>query len=115
MIRSIVKRQGHRRSPRWRSVRAEHLRKQPECQACGGTEKLQAHHIAPFHLHPELELAPGNLITLCEKRGRDCHFHFGHFHNWSLFNPVVIQDAAQYHRESEEARRAAVVESTKPA
>lgn len=115
MIRSIDKRQGKRRSPHWRRVRAEHLAKQPECQACGGTDKCQVHHIYPFHLHPELELAPGNLITLCEKRSHECHFRLGHFMDWSLFNPVVIQDAARYRQEYEEARRAAVVDSTQQA
>lgn len=104
MIRRLEKRQGKRRSSRWSTVRREHLEKQPFCQACGGTEKLEVHHINPFHLHPELELAPGNLITLCEKRGHDCHFVFGHFHNWSLYNPVVIQDAERYRIESQEAR-----------
>lgn len=93
-----------RRSSDWPKVRKEHLLKQPECQACGGADELQVHHICPFHLHPELELAPGNLITLCEKRGHDCHFVFGHFHNWRLFNPVVRQDVERYRQESEDAR-----------
>lgn len=114
MIRSIDKRQGRRRSPHWSHVRKEHLAKQPVCQACGTADNPEVHHIRPFHLHPELELAPGNLITLCEKRGHDCHFVFGHFHNWSQFNPIVIQDAAQYRRESEEAH-AALVESARTA
>lgn len=89
------------------------MEKQPECQACGGTDKLEVHHIHPFHLSPALELAPGNLITLCEKKGHDCHFCWGHFHNWKLYNPVVIQDVARYRQESEEARRG-LVEPTTP-
>ena len=75
--------------------------------ACGGEEKLEVHHIAPFHRWPELELAPGNLITLCEKPGRDCHFTWGHFHNWKLWNPVVRQDAAMYLEKSRKAREEA--------
>ena len=51
-----------------------------------------------------MELAPGNLITLCEKRGHDCHFVWGHFMDWKLYNPVVIQDAETYLRKFEEAR-----------
>ena len=94
MLRERAKRQGAKRSPHWPTIRKTHLKSQPLCQACGGADKLQVHHIAPFHLHPELELAPGNLITLCEKRGRDCHFRFGHFFNWSWFNPIVLTDAA---------------------
>lgn len=71
---------------------------------CGGQEKLQVHHIRPFHLHPELELEQQNLITLCEKRGHDCHFVMGHFHNWSLFNPTVVSDSTAYFEKSRKAR-----------
>ena len=110
MIRSIAKRQGHRRSPHWEAARAKHLRRESVCQACGGTQKLQVHHKRPFHLHPELELEDSNLITLCEKRSRDCHFHFGHFFNWSWFNPSVVEDAARFRQEREEARKRAVVQ-----
>lgn len=74
------------------------------CQMCGGTEKLQVHHIHPFHLHPELELEQQNLITLCEKRGHDCHFVMGHFHDWRLFNPTVRSDSAGYLAKSRKAR-----------
>jgi 5-methylcytosine-specific restriction endonuclease McrA len=92
-----------RRSPLWRHVRRDHLAIEPSCQACGTVDDLEVHHIAPFHLHPELELDPANLITLCEKAGHDCHFVFGHFHDWHRFNPNVRQDVARYDTE----RRAA--------
>lgn len=111
MIRSITKRQGHRRSPHWSHVRKEHLSLQPSCQMCGTTDRLQVHHIRPFHLHPELELVQSNLITLCEKRGHDCHFVAGHFHNWRAFNPDVIADVAHYRAESEKAHAALVAEA----
>ena len=104
MLRGRAKRQGAKRSPHWSTVRDAHLEFEPTCQACDGTKKLQVHHIRPFHLHPELELAPGNLITLCEKRGHDCHFVFGHFHNWSLFNPTVKSDSAGYLAKHRKAR-----------
>lgn len=58
----------------------------------------------PFHLFPELELDDSNLITLCEKSGHDCHFIFGHFHDWTLYNPNVIADVANYLREQEQAQ-----------
>lgn len=93
------------RSPLWPEARRAHLAKQPSCQACGVTDHLQVHHIRPFHLHPELELDQSNLITLCERKGHDCHFVFGHFHNWSLWNPTVTADVAAYHLASLEARR----------
>ena len=96
-------RRPEKRSPHWGKARRAHLALQPACQACGVSDDLQVHHIRPFHLHPELELVQSNLITLCEKRGHDCHFTFGHFHNWKLGNPNVAADVQHYHDESEEA------------
>lgn len=95
---------GHPRSDEWPEVRRAHLELEPTCRACGGSRLLQVHHKAPFHLHPELELQQSNLITLCEKPGHDCHFVFGHFHDWRLFNPDVEQDVTRYLAESEAAR-----------
>lgn len=89
-------------------MRRAHLRLQPVCQACGTTDNLEVHHKRPFHLHPELELQDSNLLTLCEKKGHDCHFVFGHFHNWSAYNPFVVPDVARYRGESQEAHRALV-------
>ncbi len=75
------------RSSRWASVREAHLLVQPNCQVCGASEAqcrskgvhLNVHHIKPYHLHPEDELDPSNLITLCEG-GHDtnCHLMWGH-------------------------------------
>jgi|AGTN01.1.fsa_nt_gi hypothetical protein len=83
----------HPRSPEWPRVREEHLRSQPRCMACGGDEDLQVHHIAPFHLHAHLELEPTNLITLCERTGRWCHFRVGHLYDWRSWNCYVAEDA----------------------
>ena len=78
------------RSDKWPEVRKAHLKEEPVCQWCGGSEKLQVHHIAPFHLHPELELDDINLITLCEEGpGRDCHLTHGHLGNFFDFNPAI--------------------------
>lgn len=89
---------GSKRSDQWPLVRAKHLKKQPRCALCGGNDKLQVHHMQPFHLHPELELDPRNLITLCEskKHGVNCHLLFGHLGNFTLFNPTVIKDTAAW-------------------
>lgn len=84
------------RSSEWPRVRAAHLKKQPVCQACGGTTNLEVHHKQPFHLFPTLELDDTNLITLCELTGHDCHFVFGHFHDWKNWNPAVEADVTQY-------------------
>lgn len=83
------------RSPRWERVRDEHLAKEPECRACGRAHTLQVHHRKPFHLHPELELDPDNLMTLCAL----CHLCLGHCGDWRLFNAQVDMDVAN-HRSS---------------
>jgi hypothetical protein len=80
------------RSPHWPAFRRMHLRLEPTCRWCGGSLHLEVHHIAPFHLHPELELDPGNLITLCESPAIDCHLVIGHFDDWHTFNPHVRRD-----------------------
>lgn len=90
--RPLTSRSGH-----WPTIRAEHLKSQAECQACGARTNLEVHHIKPFHLHPELELDLGNLITLCEGPC-NCHLTWGHFHAWKAFNPNVIADTKLYRR-----------------
>jgi len=82
------------RSPKWRKVRAEHIKKHPECAACGRKESLEVHHIVPYHINPELELEPSNLITLC---GKYCHFIFGHLMDWKSWNENVVRDCTLYH------------------
>ena len=76
------------RSGKWRNVRAEHLKKEPECQACGRASNLEVHHIIPVHVNPDLELDESNLITL----DHDCHLLFGHLMNWKSYNKDVIND-----------------------
>jgi hypothetical protein len=83
------------RSPHWPHVRAAFLHGKA-CAACGGSENLEAHHKKPFHLHPDLELDPSNLICLCEKPSHNCHFIFGHAGNWHGYVPTVEADAAKH-------------------
>jgi 5-methylcytosine-specific restriction protein A len=80
-----------KRSPHWEAVRAAFLAGKT-CAACGRSDQLQAHHKKPFHLHPELELDPGNLIPLCEGT-RNCHYVCGHAYHWHGYNPAVDVDA----------------------
>lgn len=84
-----------RRSDRWPTVRKHFITAFPLCAVCGGKKKLEVHHIMPFHLKPELELEPTNLITLCEndKDGVNCHLLFGHLGNFKSFNQTVKIDA----------------------
>jgi proline racemase len=89
---------GTQRSSRWRKVRAEHLKNNPKCELCEGTKKLRVHHIKPFHLYPELELEPTNLITLCEclSYGINCHLLVGHLGNFRSINNDSVNDIATW-------------------
>lgn len=84
-----------KRSKDWPKVRAQHLKDNPSCAACGELKTLEVHHIKPFHLHPELELDPNNLITLCEtaSNGIVCHQNIGHNGNYKDVNEDVVEDA----------------------
>src|SRR5512142_1662176 len=83
-----------KRSPQWRAFEKRWLMLHPLCEGCGGSEKLNAHHVIPFHLKPSRELREENLITLCMKVGRDCHIHLGHGNDFKAFNPNVRRDCA---------------------
>ena len=89
---------GRKRSHKWPTVRKHHLQKHPTCAVCGDTSKLEVHHIKPFHEHPELELDPANLITMCESKsyGIICHLLIGHWGSYKLINPNVVQEAAEW-------------------
>lgn len=86
---------GQRRSKDWPKVRKAHLVKFPNCAVCGGSKKLEVHHVSPFHLSPELELDPSNLITACEskKRGINCHLGMAHLGSYKKINPEIRTDA----------------------
>lgn len=89
---------GSKRSNRWPTIRKYHLATHPVCALCGGNKKLEVHHIHPFHLHPERELDPTNLITLCEAghNGVNCHLLFGHLGNFKSVNESVQPDATSW-------------------
>lgn len=108
-LHELVKR--HTRSPEWRALEQAHLRAQPRCAACGGTSHLQVHHVRPYHVWPELELEPRNLLTLCLAEGCSAHLTLGHGGRWTAWNPKVRADVNEvfFHPE----RRAAVEERAK--
>jgi 5-methylcytosine-specific restriction enzyme A len=87
---------GARRSSQWSKIRADFLKLNPECNVCGGTTKVEVHHIVPFHEDPSLELVECNLVTLCEnkKYGINCHLLIGHLGNYRKANPNCRGDAA---------------------
>lgn len=81
------------RSPKWISIRKQHLKDNPSCAACGRNKKLEVHHKIPVHINPEGELDPSNLVTLCAD---PCHIIFGHLMNFKSYNKDVIEDCAVY-------------------
>jgi 5-methylcytosine-specific restriction enzyme A len=94
---SIARTISEGRSTRWPRVRAKHLAAHPACVCCGGRKLLNVHHVRPFHVAPELELDPGNLITLCEgARGLNCHLWVGHCGHWKAWNVGVLRDAITF-------------------
>ena len=86
---------GMERSPKWPSTQDRHLKMHPTCAACGGTTNVNVHHKKPFHLYPELELEPTNLITLCMDGDKDCHIKLGHGGSFKAYNPNVEPDVAE--------------------
>jgi 5-methylcytosine-specific restriction enzyme A len=95
---------GPKRSNEWPKVRKEHLKNNPKCAICEGTQQLNVHHIKPFHLHPELELDPNNLITLCEcaSYGIICHLLVGHLGDYKNINPNSVEDANIWNKKLKE-------------
>lgn len=83
---------GRERSPRWDAARKAWLKEHPECEVSGATKELEVHHVVPFHERPELELDPGNFMTLA----RPYHFLVGHFCNWSKVNLDARKEAARW-------------------
>jgi len=102
----IARQHGLARSSEWSRVQKEHLQREPACAACGYKgRKVQVHHIKPFHLHPQLELDPRNLITLCAARGREHHLLIGHLDEWASYNENVRADVKRfYHKSSAKIR-----------
>ena len=85
----------HPRSSHWPKVRKDYLAEHATCAGCGTDQLLEVHHVLPFHLYPERELDPTNLITLCQTPEMHCHFRLGHLANWRSYNKNVREDAAQ--------------------
>src|SRR3990167_4774560 len=92
--RESLKTLGAARSSGWNKVRKDFLERHPTCALCEGNKTLEIHHKKPFHLHPELELDPNNLITLCEsgKNGIVCHRAFGHLGSYQSVNINIEED-----------------------
>lgn len=93
------------RSPKWPAVRRHHLVNHPACEVCGGTKELEVYHVKDFSRNPQLELDPGNLITLCSQRSCKSHLVLGHLGNYQgKPNPHIREDAALLKKRREEVR-----------
>jgi hypothetical protein len=88
---------GARRSPEWYKQSREFLEGKA-CAACGGSERLQVHHILPFHLFPGREMDPTNWLVLCESlaHGVNCHLFLGHLGNFKSYNSTAKEDAGEW-------------------
>ena len=83
---------GHKRSSKWRKVRKKHVNENPFCAVCEDVRKLEVHHIEPFHVNPDRELDPANLVTLCDRKNIGCHYVFGHLKSWKSHNRTLEED-----------------------
>ena len=89
---------GKKRSGKWPAFRKQFLALHPKCEVCGGKKKLEAHHLQPFHDHPELELDMNNLLSLCEGTAFvNCHLFVGHLGNFKSFNINAPDDARTWY------------------
>lgn len=98
---------GKKRSSKWPSVRKAFLKDHPNCAVCGGAEKIELHHILPYHVAPEKELSSDNFIPLCEskKGGITCHLFVGHVSSYRGWNPNVAEDAAAWNLKLRENKK----------
>ena len=86
--------EGKKRHKDWPKFRKAHLKDHPRCEFCGKNDDLDLHHERPYHLYPELEMDPGNVMTAC----RHDHWIWCHLGDWKAWNPKV-RDDAMYFRE----------------
>ena len=87
---------GAARSPQWPKVRAEHLKKFPNCALCGSSKDLNVHHVIPVHVDKSKELLFDNLITLCDNESKGCHIRFGHLFSYFSWNVAIKEDAKNW-------------------
>ena len=79
------------RSSKWPAFKKQYaLTHLPVCAICCGTQDLNLHHLRPFHVFPELELDPQNVVWLCN--AKQCHIRVGHLGNFQSINPSGATD-----------------------
>jgi 5-methylcytosine-specific restriction protein A len=101
----MVKPMDSKRSGHWPTLR-KHFLQGKVCAVCGGSRKLEAHHIMPFHLDPTKELDPLNLIALCEGNPKvNCHLVYGHLGNFKGLNSAVVSDSHVWRNKFDQNQR----------
>lgn len=90
-LRGLFSQNDFGRSPKWQTVRDRFIRANPRCAACGRSQELEAHHVVPYQIRPELELDESNLVSFC----RACHFAVGHGYDWTAWRPDCRRLARQ--------------------
>ena len=98
------------RDPRWPEIAKAFLSRHPGCAACGGTSRLNVHHIFPFHYvvlcgRPDLELDFRNLVTLCADPQREHHLLLGHLDDYESFDPQLKRFIHTYYGLSQQQIR----------
>lgn len=68
-----------RRSSKWPKFLHDFLKSHPLCIGCGRKAET-GHHVKPFHLFPEDELDPNNIVAV----DVPCHFVLCHAEDWRL-------------------------------
>jgi len=91
---------GARRAGGWSAFRRQFMQMRPICEVCGRKRGLEAHHVIPFHVAPDLELEIHNLVALC----RRCHLLIGHLGGWSRVNLDVLADVTALRFKIDQAR-----------
>lgn len=93
----------HPRSSKWPAVRNKFIAEHQTCCVCGAKAEV-VHHVQVFHEHPELELDPENLVSMCDR----CHLLVAHLGDWRNVNPDVRKHVKILHdakNEADNARR----------
>lgn len=86
---------GAKRSPKWPEFKKEFAKTHLKVCAVCGSPKVQLHHLKPFHVFPELELDPDNLLWLCENTSANHHLQTGHLGNFKSINPNGKEEIAK--------------------
>jgi len=88
------------RSGKWRKVRKNFIKANPNCAICGKRKFVHVHHKIPVHIDKDKELDFSNLVTLCPRH----HFIIGHLENWRKYNPNIDQDIQWWRKRLKEVK-----------